>query len=238
MAENNLTTTARAVTRSAFGINIKDPEDSTKTVVRKPDESGIVDLSKISFGSKTKSYSIGDRLDKPTVEMTEFILHKKHSFDVDLDNVKSDFSNIPNGIDVTFGDFPVPIFKSGKIFPSSITFSNAISKVKNIVKPDNKDFPNLTNKGLSFTKEQLINISKSELPSAVYDFDFGISGGDAMYIDSSTPDMQFMPIKKARMDLNLKITDEVVSLNSLMQIVSTDVSAGIAYIPINSVIAN
>ena len=167
MAENNLTTAARAATRNAYGVRIKDPSNKDSIITRKPDDNGVVDLSDLSTGSTGRAaieFSTGEAVGTKITNLDDY--HKIfNSYEgVNLIGVNKDLSNIPNGISVILSNGPQPITVSGKELASDFKLESPVT--------------------LTYTKAQLLSMLNKA--ATVTDNTPGTIKS-TMYIDPSTP---------------------------------------------------
>lgn len=165
MAENNLTTTARAVTRNAYGVRIKDPSNKDSIITRKPDDNGVVDLSDLSTGRAAINFSTGEAVGTKTTNLDDY--HKIfNSYEgVNLIGVNKDLSNIPNGISVILSNGPQPIMVSGKELASDFKLESPVT--------------------LTYTKAQLLSMLNK---AATVTNNAPETIKATLYMDPSTPD--------------------------------------------------
>lgn len=233
MAENNLTTAARAVTRNAYGVRINDPGNPDSIITRKPVD-GIIDLTDLS-ASKSAAIAVGDRLDKNITSMNDFLEHKQNGLETLLVGVKPDGSNLPNGITITFSKTPSGILVGSVLALSEIVSDKIISKATNAsVSPSISGFNSLTADGVSFSKAQIVQ-AFSGAPR--YEFDFSFNGGSYAYFDNSSRNAKMVTIDNANFSLGFTTVDDTLRVTTLFQANASPLSAGSAYFPVDKIVA-
>ena len=234
MAENNLTTAARAVTRNAYGVRINDPSNPNSIITRKPVD-GIIDLTDLS-ASKSAAIAVGDRLDKNITSMDDYLGHKQNGLETLLVGVKPDGSNLPNGITITFSKTPSAILFGSVLSPSVIVSDKVISKATNAsVSPSISGFNSLTADGVSFSKAQIVQAFSG---APIYDFKFSSDGGSyKFFVDNSSTSLKTVTIKYASFALAFKTVDDTLRVTTLFQANASSLSAGSAFIPVDKIVA-
>lgn len=237
MAENNLTTTARAVTRMGLGVKIVDPADNTKVITRKP-ENGILDLSDLSSspGGGDVKIEAGQQLDVRISSLNDYMTTKRLGEDIVLNGVKEDASNLPNGISISFIDVPLSLNVQGSLCPCEVTQSKVINHSNtDSLKPSESGFEALSTSGVKFSKAQILQAIQD---SVTYTLKPSSSNfGTYMAITPASTDAVSEVIKNARLTFDFEIVNSCIQMEILFQINVGTPDAGKAYIPIDKVVA-
>lgn len=180
MAENNLTTAARAVTRSAFGVQIKDPSKNDSIITRKPDDNGVVDLSDLKTGGSSIEFSTGEAVGTKLANLDDYHTIFTSYEGINLIGVKTDLSNIPSGISVVFSNGPQPIMVSGTEMASDFKIESPVT--------------------LTYTKSQLLSMLNKA--ATVTDNTPGMIRS-TLYMDPSTPDPRSVRLTSGKTSFEL-----------------------------------
>lgn len=237
MAENNLTTTARAVTRMGLGVKIIDPTDNTKVITRKP-ENGILDLSDLSnsSGGSSTEIEVGQQLEARVTSLNDYMATKQLGERIVLNGVKEDVSNLPNGISISFVDVPIPINVKGSLCPCEVTQSKILSHAdEDTLKPSESGFETLSTSGVKFSKAQILQALEDSVTYVLKPSSSNF--GTYMAITPDSPDTAPEIIKNARLDFGFEIVNSRIQMEIFFQINVGTPSDGKAYIPVDKIVA-
>ena len=225
MAENNLTTTARAVVRSAFGVKINDPKNAGTIITRTPDQNGVLDLSDLATSTPI---NIGDSVAVPRTTILDYQSNNKMAT-VELKGIKSDLSNIPNGLTVKHSKAPTNILVGSALNGCEIISSKLFSR-ESPISSSTSGLPTLTDGGVSFTKTQL----KTMVGKYVrYPFKSS-SLGSYMYLQG-VPNIAMVSIKSAYFDYYFHEQDGKLMLDYQFNAVASSASSGLVSFLLDSI---
>lgn len=238
MTENNLTTTARAVTKGAFGVKIADPENKDSLITRKPDENGVVDLSDLSTAPKTEPIKIGEQIglinsgslnslisDRETTEQ-KFILNK----------VSSDGANLPTGIKIDYLTSNLIGYVNGYLTGLELSLSSLIGRSSEPISAGETGISDLSKNVFSnFT------IEKSAIPNLIdkdvnFTFEPSVNTNFGSYrgVNMAEFDPVSLPISTIKLTIRIEIVNEKLILSSSFIGSSTK---GDVRIPVSSITA-
>lgn len=234
MVENNLTTTARAVSRSAFGINIKNPDDETQNITRKPDEKGVVDLSDLSTAPKVEPISVGEQIGLiESGSVNSWIYRSADSEQVfRLNKVSTDGANLPNGIAVKYIQTNLVANVSGNLSGGEFTLENMLSRTVTPISPNANGISDFSDNGFTIEKSAIPNLIGKTVS---FDFEPKLTNfGGFRTVNMAESDPVSISIRVLTLYIQLEVVEEELLIHSKF---IADGDVGEARIPINDITA-
>ncbi|WP_125769578.1 hypothetical protein [Companilactobacillus furfuricola] len=234
MAENNLTTTARAVTKGAFGVKIADPENKDSLITRKPDENGVVDLSDLSTAPKTEPIKIGEQIGLiESGSVNSWIYSPADSEQVfRLNKVSTDGANLPNGIAVKYIQTNLVANVNGKLSGSEFTLEDMLNRTVTPISPNANGISDFSDNGFTIEKSAIPNLIGKTVS---FDFEPTLTNfGGFRAVNMAEPDPVSISIRVLTLYIQLEVVEEELLIHSKF---IADGNVGEARIPINDITA-
>lgn len=232
MAENNLTTTGRAAIRSAYGVKINDPENAGSVITRKPDETGMIDLTDLSTSSEP-TLNVGDFVGVPISSAYDYQIGKSSFMKYELNGIKTDLSNLPNGLTFTISKnfAPLALENQTVIRPSEVS-SAELFRRQNTINSTITTLPALVNGVVSFTKDNLLSALDGNTP--VYNYTYSPNGGSYGYVPD-VPEYASATITSVGAQFHFSTKNEKLTLDYYFCAISNTRYKGVANMLLDSI---
>lgn len=213
MVENNLTTTARAVSRSAFGINIKNPDDETQNITRKPDEKGVVDLSDLSTAPKVEPISVGEQIGLiESGSVNSWIYRSADNEQVfRLNKVSTDGANLPNGIAVKYIQTVLTGNVNGKPAGTNVALEDFLDIAVTPISPDANGISDFSDNGFTIEKRAIPNLIGKTVS---FDFKFKPSYSASFSAVDKNSNKLYGKITEIVLSIKLEVVEEELLIHS------------------------